>query len=196
MAIGTSSVKADRLEVNGAIRATGTATGYNNGTQITMDYNNGSARINATDPTTSTATLSLLTNGGTRVFMNATGNVGVGGTVTPGSILDIQGPGSSTQFLRAEASGGFNFLVFSTDAGNSPTLFISNPSSLKAIALNPDGTSYFQSTSVGIGSTFPSNKLDVVGAVGVRTANVGLGKVLTDTTGNGDADWRYPAYAP
>lgn len=34
------------------------------------------------------------------------------------------------------------------------------------------------------------------GTVGVRTVNVGAGKVLTDTDGTGTADWRFPAYAP
>ena len=110
------------------------------------------------------------------------GRVGIG-TNSPQAKLDISGPGASTEFFRVKAPGGFVFARITTDAANTPSFWLSNPSSLSTILLNTDGTSYFSFCNVAIGTMNAAGyRLNVVGTAGLST-----GTAWTNTS---DRRWK------
>jgi len=120
--------------------------------------------------------IDLQTNGTTKVHMDSSGNVGIG-TSSPSNKLDIE---SSTQYKGLEINNGSNIIAelvgFGTgnDAGG---LKLRN-SGTSTVELQASGNSFINGGNVGIGTTSPSQKLDVNGTINA-TAFTGDGSALT-----------------
>jgi len=146
--IGTTS-PIDMLQVAGGIRSTGSANNYGSGNQLTMDYNGGTSRINTTNPGVNTATLSLMTNSATALFINASGNVGIGTTV-PNNKFDIlavntAGAGNlqANAGLRIDESTSSVALLEGVDSTNTASYIQSMQPNVswtnRPLVLNPNG---------------------------------------------------------
>ena len=135
--IGTSS-PTNKLTVNGGIDFSGTAFS-GSGTGIWQQATN---------------VLGFVTAGSTRAVIDASGNVGIG-TTSPASKLNISGTntgnGCHFRLQNTTASTGKTWQIASADDGK---LYTSIPSVVDAVVIDSSGN-------VGIGTTSPSNKLDV-----------------------------------
>jgi len=108
----------DALHINGAVRSSGSAANYNSGDQVTLDWNAGNARLNAQKNSGGSATLQLMTQGTSRIFINDSGNVDIAGaikigdtsTCTAGTIRfrsnDFEGCVDGTTWKSLTAAGG------------------------------------------------------------------------------------------
>lgn len=117
--------------------------------------------------------LGFRTNGNqTRMIIDADGNVGVG-TVTPGSRLEVRGPGAWPLSVTGPANPGIRFV--SDNSGSLGTSWALDQESTTGdfrIRDSFDARTRFTikgSTGfVGIGTSTPTTKLDVDGAVTIR----------------------------
>ena len=131
--------------------------------------------------------LAVATAGVARLTVNATGQVGIG-TTSPGSKLEvIPGGGQGINCLNNGGAGTVNYAVMAQAAGaasantglyvnvtgatnNYGVRIVNPPAAANSYAIYSDAAakSYF-SGSVGIGTTTPSQKLDVVGSINVSS---------------------------
>lgn len=105
--VGGITSPIDKLHVNGGIRSSGSAADWNNGDQLTLDYNGGNSRIN-TRNSGGSASLGLWTNSAERIHISSNGNVGIG-TANPGYDLDVQGNINMNGLLTTSSSVGMKF---------------------------------------------------------------------------------------
>jgi len=103
--IGTSS-PLDKLHVVGGIRSSGSAADYNDGDQLTMDYNTGNSRINSRN-SAGTANLGIYTNNAERIKITSNGDVGIG-TANPTEKFEVIGNLKATNIEAAniQSTGG------------------------------------------------------------------------------------------
>jgi hypothetical protein len=116
----------------------------------------------------STADLHLQTNGSTRLaILNSNGNVGIG-TSSPQIKLDIQGAGAANTDLRV------NGRIQTGDGSNLGGIWVSTTSSMFMGQLNANSLGLYNggwrliadnNGNVGIGTTSPTKKLTVNGAI-------------------------------
>mgnify|MGYP001250231716 CR=1 FL=1 len=126
------------------------------------------------------ASIFLETNNTTRMFVSASGNVGIG-TTSPATKLDVNGITTSDAF-RTDTSTTDYSLITRNSAGNSPLYVQSaNTSTDQPIAFFSYGSatanagtkvlkvgkdiSYFDNTNLGIGTTTPPKALTVQGDI-------------------------------
>ena len=112
---------------------------------------------------------------GTFVVDASADSVGIG-TASPAQKLEVSGTAATSRFTRLGSSGtNMEFYIGSTFSGgvqvNSTGLGLGGGSEENQIFLKNDGT-------VGIGTTSPSNKLDVNGAF--TASSVGVDNLLID----------------
>ena len=119
------------------------------------------------------------------------GNVGIG-TSAPQKNLDIQG-----QFMvRPTANTTIGRVLIGSTASDA-YLELKDASSNNQVFLNTDGDSYFNGGDVGIGTTSPDYKLDVVGTARITGGNVRIQTndpqlIFHDNAGSTyDASWMY-----
>ena len=103
--------------------------------------------------------LSLQTNGVSRLYIDTTGNVGIG-TTSPGELLEVVGN------IRANISNGGGFMLTGASASG---LVRAGATGLALRTNTTDRLTVDNSGNVGIGTTSPGYKLEVVGAVSAST---------------------------
>ena len=116
--------------------------------------------------------ISLQAGGSTKVFVTAAGSVGIG-TISPDSKLQITSS-SSNIFRMVRSQNNFGFEATATSSGGYG-LYDYQASSYDI---------YFKAGTVGIGTTSPTNKLQV--ANGNMSITTGYSFILADT----DTNWR------
>lgn len=160
-------------------------SGYSDGTTQTINFNSVALTTNSSSY-------------GVRQFWASNGNVGIGGTTTPASRLHVYGP--TGQILRIESAaadgGGFGWIGFYDAAGRKA--YVGSGGNDNNFYLNIDGSGgsfYFNAGAatrqviaangnVGIGTTSPINKLQVVGTIGVSETTSGQrGRLFWTTSG-------------
>ncbi|MDD4466732.1 MAG: hypothetical protein PHN91_02960, partial [Patescibacteria group bacterium] len=106
--------------------------------------------------------ISFVTNNAERLRINAAGNVGIG-TINPVQKLEVKSSGLNTQPFQVTAFDGSALLNVFEDSSGNGSLFIKDAAGNSDIVLNTAGSSYFNGSNVGIGTTAPGYKLDVSG---------------------------------
>jgi hypothetical protein len=139
--------------------------------------------------------LSLGYNGNNTIVVNTSNNVGIG-TTSPGAKLDVETSAAGYAAIIKNTSAGGDYLKMIGDSGNTVFEFGSGGTggegfvniysdAVQKILFDANGASYFNGGNVGIGTTSPGYKLEVVGAVSASTyygdgsnlTNIGSGSV-------------------
>jgi hypothetical protein len=96
------------------------------------------------------------------VFVDNSGRVGIGTTV-PGAKVDIQGSENSNVLFGRRTGGGLTHNLYIDSAGNGSMQLLDGSGTTRVEMAN--GLIYFNYGNVGVGTTSPSAKLDVRGAI-------------------------------
>ena len=164
----------ERLTVSGNIRLN------NNGNQL-RDYNSNNIISNASNVIT-------IGSGAITSVNVPTGNVGIG-TTSPGYKLDVTGDSTSgvvavrnsangRDTFRSENAAGTRTFNIGNDANGHGIVLVRGSSGTTNNYIAGNGNSYFNAGNVGIGTTSPSEKLDVAGNI----KSNGEFQVFTGTT--------------
>jgi uncharacterized coiled-coil protein SlyX len=123
--------------------------------------------------------------------VRADGNVGIG-TSAPSGVLNIQADDFGEMLLRIRNSDGDDSFIVDTDGDNDAFFTMEDKTGTQTIQLSTAANSYLNGGNVGIGTTAPQAKLDVLGTasstdlwVGGGTATVTEQLVVGSPTGGG-----------
>jgi hypothetical protein len=123
-------------------------------------------------------TVTVETNGAERLRVTSTGNVGIG-TTSPAVKLQITGSGQLLQlagdgaFMQFKNTAGTNTGYIEASSGNLFTVAAENSTPLRLNTSNTERMRITSAGNVGIGTTSPSQKLDVIGTIKADTLIVG-----------------------
>jgi len=199
IAIGTSSINA-KLTIEGTSQAIGSegtlklqanANGADIGAGITFGNNTArraaiAGRQSGTDATA--GYLQFGTRGSTgditeKMRINSSGNVGIG-TTSPNNKLDVNGG-----IVCSPNTDGKDTFELSTHAVDEGRLSIKNVDTT-TIQLRAGGISYLNGGNVGIGTTSPTEKLDVAGSIRCNTGT----DISMDSSASGQVRFRGNGY--
>jgi hypothetical protein len=112
------------------------------------------------------------TNGGERMRIDSSGNVGIG-TTAPSSMLEISGAGDDTNVIVMSQGGNYKNSIQNSHSGVASnariSFFVHDSSTTQANVMSLLGNG-----NVGIGTTTPSQKLEVAGNIAIANAgNIG-----------------------
>tara|TARA_R110001592_G_scaffold168058_2_gene403866 strand:- start:209 stop:1438 length:1230 start_codon:yes stop_codon:yes gene_type:complete len=118
-------------------------------------------------------TISFRTASSDRLYINSTGNVGIG-TTSPGQKLDVNGVVQSDRFFVGTNASANQWAVqvrnnaSTADSGiyfnnNSSEIYLRNSSNVIGARIRSNSTSYFNGGDVGIGTASPQERLHVSG---------------------------------
>lgn len=137
---------------------------------------------------------------GSNIYRTGTGKVGIN-TSTPLATLDVDGDIRGTSFKLLNVGNVGNRFKIGTNANGIDTdieyatgwlTFMPNPANV-AFALDNNGNAIMGlgTNKVGVGTTAPTEKLEVNGSIKITDGTQGVGKVLTSDV-NGKATWKRP----
>ncbi|MCM2339341.1 MAG: DUF5011 domain-containing protein [Burkholderiales bacterium] len=114
-----------------------------------------------------------------KMRITSAGNVGIG-TTAPTYKLQVATAVNSAGIVHSNSSNGTRVYTF-IDSSDNGLLLLKNSSNIDNINLNTGGNSYLNGGNVGIGTTAPGQKLDVVGG-SIRTDNQLISTIATGTS--------------
>lgn len=127
-------------------------------------------------------------NGGARLVIVPGGNVGIGQTA-PSRKLNIKSAGPQLMLEQSNSTAGDSGWEFFADTS------IGYLSFTRMGSLQGEKVRILSNGNVGIGTTAPSEKLEVVGTIKITAGTPGVGKVLTSDA-TGVATWTAPGSVP
>jgi len=183
----------DAIEICDGAGAWTTASGADQWRIIDEDHgSNTYVTVAGTDNSANTDVISFVTAGTERVVVDASGNVGIG-TASPAVKLHVDGgvarfSSTTSNWLDIDAnSGSGNDVVLSTRF-NSMWFNVPSGAAANYFAWQTDGVNRMRLTSagrLGIGTTLPGSRLDVVGDANVTTdLTVDTDTLVVDSTNN------------
>jgi len=172
--IGTTTPLA-KLEVNGSIQIPRDSyVGFASGANIISGME--TERINTNDNRLHFITYDDGVSYGRRMTISENGNVGIG-TTNPENRLNVKSAGTQTEPFKINASSGSGEIRVWENTVNELAIGIKDSSGAEKVYIRPDGNSYFNGGNVGIGTTSPSQEMDVVGDI-VATSSLSQGTYL------------------
>ena len=118
-----------------------------------------------------------------RLRITSSGKVGIG-TTNPSQRLTVQGA-----ILKTRSDSGIGIIYLTNDASNNGQILVNQNQGVTRVKLDSADTSYFTGGKVGINSTSPQGRFDVMHNDGVyiKTATNGAGAKInfTDASANG-----------
>jgi hypothetical protein len=127
-----------------------------------------------------TGNMVLITNSSTRLFISASGEVGIG-TTNPSYKLDVANQ------IRIGAQGGSDVTIIAGGSGYGSTISQYNASGVLTNYIAANNPSYINGGAVGIGVTSPNAKLDITGSAQTVLRAAGTnGYILIDNAGSGN----------
>ena len=183
-----------KLDVNGSVNtAFGATNGYRINTNRVLSQVSGGVEIGVLDYKTiypnisfnNDNTFKVQQNGSTRIIVNSSGNVGIG-TTSPAALLHLQSTGSPS--IRIQDSDGTNqYATINHNNGDNQYIARNNTANGSHVFYGQTGVSSFNERmritsagNVGIGTTSPTDKLDVNG----RTTSKAFRTYTTNTDYN------------
>lgn len=135
--------------------------------------------------------MSFGVNGSERMRITAAGNVGIGIT-NPANTLTVASSSTGGGITLRNASNNVARLIGYETGNDGGTLELYNGGTLSTL-IRSTGNSYFQGGNVGIGTTTPSSKLDIMDAARTGTHGTGLGLYVTSgsSPAAGGAEFRH-----
>ncbi|MBI4009576.1 MAG: tail fiber domain-containing protein [Candidatus Aenigmarchaeota archaeon] len=112
-----------------------------------------------------------------RMVITPSGNVGIG-TTTPSSKLEVSGGGTTEPTIKVSTTGGSTIFLRSRDTDALIGTLTNHPLSLRTNGLSRIDID--TSGNVGIGTASPSEKLSVLGTIGVHSSEGLRGTMSTD----------------
>jgi hypothetical protein len=175
-ATGTTKLVVSDSSGAGQIRAIH-STG--SGLLIAQASASGNASINLQD----SATLSFATANADRMYINSSGNVGIG-TTAPNDTLEVAGANAFIRVNRTSAEPGISFRYSNSSTNRGDILVTSGGAMYFTAGGSTERMRIDSSGNVGIGTTSPTGKLNVV------TDNTHNGGSTFDSTGTTQAWFR------
>ena len=114
---------------------------------------------------------------------SANNRVGIG-TTSPDRLLTLQGDNS---YMWIKDAGGGNTAFIGSDGSNDGWLRLYDSSHTAKVEIESDGVTYFNGGNVGIGESSPSNPLEVIGNVRIKSASGDSQGLNISSDVNGDA---------
>jgi len=207
MGIGTP-LPSQKLEVNGTINVSGSSPNIYVGNKLVcladgtncQAISGSSSAAGWTNDSTTTSTSFNVNVGSGKLYVNSTsGNVGIG-TTAPTSLFHIY-DSSSSSALKIDAPGSYSNLQFANSGNLKGELYWNNNVGSFVLAASSSAPVYIQPTgaggniiltqgggNVGIGTTAPTEKLDVSGGLAfsantayIARSGIGMIRKQSDT---------------
>jgi hypothetical protein len=159
-----------------------------NGGQIRAQISGVDLRLNPTAAglvgTYSDHAVVFVVNSTERARIDTSGRLGLG-TSTPSVKLEVKSPSSATNVLQVTPTTGSGYFRVRETGGNDIDVRLADAAGTESVLINSDGSSYFNGGNVGIGTTSPSEALEVAGnaILDATDATLKIKAGVTGTTG-------------